>query len=231
MRNGSAIDANNTIESCSVIGAGGHGKVVVSLLKNLKINISAVYDDDQNRWGQSFLGIPVVGPIEQINRSAIKTAVLAIGDNATRMHLSEKLDLDWQTVVHPTAFVEPSAKLGVGTMVMPKAVVHTDATVGKHAIINTASVIEHDARIGDFVHVAPGCHLAGNVSVGSGALVGIGSCALISVRIGAWSIVGAGSVATRNIPPGVVAMGTPAKPVSNKNSVNLSSNCIGVRDP
>ena len=48
-------------------------------------------------------------------------------------------------------------------------------------------------------------------SVGRGASIGTGAVILCGVHIGAGALVGAGSVVTRDVPPGAVVAGNPAK--------------------
>ena len=52
--------------------------------------------------------------------------------------------------------------------------------------------------------------LAGPV-LEQGARIGANATVLPGVRIGAGSLVGAGSVVTRDVPPGVIVVGVPAK--------------------
>ncbi len=49
-----------------------------------------------------------------------------------------------------------------------------------------------------------------NVSIGTSATI------LCGVRIGKGAIIGAGSVVTKDVPPGAVVVGNPAKPVKDK---------------
>ncbi|QYJ00056.1 acyltransferase [Thalassovita mediterranea] len=107
--------------------------------------------------------------------------------------------------------------------------------MGKNTYFNKGALIDsrHCIEIGDGVAVGPNCYIAdydhsfemnenGNriddglqeaVTIGENVWVGANVCILKGVRIGARSIVGAGSVVTKNLPPDVVAVGSPAKPV------------------
>jgi sugar O-acyltransferase (sialic acid O-acetyltransferase NeuD family) len=189
-----------------VIGAGGHAKVLMSTLTASGCSIAAVFDDDHTKWGTNAQGICV----SRIERERGGPAIIGIGDNAQRREMARAVTFEWQTVVHPSACVHPSAKLGRGTVVFAGAVVQPDAVIGDHVIVNTGATIDHDCVVGDYAHLAPGVHLAGSVDVGEGAFLGIGSAVIPGVRIGRWSTLGAGAVATRDVADGVVAVGVPA---------------------
>lgn len=196
----------------TVVGAGGHAKVVLALCKAAGIVVDRVVDDDLARDGSTMLGVPVCAPIrDHLPRGA--RAVIAIGNNAVRRVAEELDDLvgQWVTLIHPRAFVDPSVKVGVGSVVFAGAVVQVDSVIGAHVIINTGATVDHDAVIGDGAHLAPGVHLAGTVTVGDGAFLGTGVCVIPGRTIGARSIVGAGAAVVSDIDADVVAMGVPAR--------------------
>jgi len=189
-----------------VIGAGGHAKVVISTLTACGTPVAAVLDDDDSKWGTDAQGMRV----GRIERARGGRGIVGIGDNAQRREMARALGLEWQTAVHPAAYVHASAKLGRGTVVFAGAVVQPDAVIGDHVIVNTGATVDHDCVIGDFAHLAPGVHLAGAVQVGEGAFLGIGSVVCPGVKIGRWARLGAGAVAIRDLADGVVAVGVPA---------------------
>jgi sugar O-acyltransferase (sialic acid O-acetyltransferase NeuD family) len=193
-----------------VIGAGGHGKVVVSTLQAAGRSVAAVYDDDRERWGQELLGVPVTGIPSDGPRRGRRLGVIGVGDNRSRQRLSG-LPFEWLSVVHPQAWRHGSVKLGAGTVLFVGSVVQPDARLGRHCIVNTGALIDHDSTLGNFVHVAPGARLAGGVEVGDGALLGIGCSVLPGVRIGEWSVVGAGATVVAAVPAGVTVRGVPAR--------------------
>jgi sugar O-acyltransferase (sialic acid O-acetyltransferase NeuD family) len=190
-----------------VIGAGGHAKVLISTLAACGVPVAAVVDDDDTKWGMDAQGTRV----GRIEREFGGRGIVGIGDNAQRREMAIALGLDWQTVVHPSAYVHPSAKLGRGTVVFAGAVVQPDAVIGDHVIVNTGATIDHDCIVGDYAHLAPGVHLSGAVQVGEGAFLGIGSVVCPGIKVGRWATLGAGGVAIRDVADGVVAVGVPAR--------------------
>ncbi len=199
------------VDGVVVIGAGGHGKVVVATLQAAGVKVAGIYDDDPGRLGDEVLGVPVVGAARELGTATGRPAVLAVGDNRARQRLAAELPLAWVSVVHPSAVVHPSVRLGPGSVVFAGAVVQPDTEIGAHAIVNTGSRIDHDCRIGDFVHVAPGVNLAGGVVIEDGSFIGIGSCAVPGVRVGAWATVGAGAAVVRDVREGTTVVGVPAR--------------------
>ena len=212
-----------------VIGAGGHAKVVLRTLQDLGYAIAGIFDDDPRRQGLSLLGVPIIGPIEQIAEEPPRPALIAIGDNATRRRIAERYDLPWLTAVHPSALVDPSVGIGRGTVVLPRAVIQVDTSLGDHVIVNTAATIDHDCVIKAYAHLAPGVHLAGGITIGNGALLGIGVAAMPGITIGHGVTVGAGAVVICDLPDHVIAVGVPAK-VKRSAQASLTAKAVPV-DP
>lgn len=197
-----------------VIGAGGHARVVIDVARAAGYDPVAALDPDS--IGSTCNGVLVVGDDAMAQRlfdEGVTQGVVAIGDNRLRWMLGERLRAIGFTlppVVHPSAIVSPSARVGDGAVLMPLAVVNASATIGRLAIVNTAAVVEHDCAIGDGAHVAPGCRLGGTVSVGTGALLGIGSVVRPEASIGDFAVIGAGSTVIGDIAGHQVATGNPA---------------------
>jgi sugar O-acyltransferase (sialic acid O-acetyltransferase NeuD family) len=199
-----------------VIGAGGHAKVVIATLQAAGFQVAAALDDEKSRWGLELLGVSVTGPVSD---EAVRgrSAIIALGDNLVRRQLADKLaGADWISVVHPSATVHPTVRLGEGTIVMAGAVIQPDADVGTHSIINTAATVDHDCLVGSFAHLAPGVHLAGEVRIADGVFLGIGTVVIPRKSVGEWTVVGAGSVVINDLPARVKAVGAPAKAMEGR---------------
>lgn len=203
-------DTDRTRQPVVVLGAGGHAKVVVSLLRSCGYEVAGLYDDRSEVWGTRVLGAEVVGAIGLLKEHR-GPGVIAIGNGRVRKALANALPLEWLTVVHPTAWVDPAVSMGAGTVICAGAVIQPDVRIGAHTIINTGATVDHDCVLGDFVHIAPGAHLTGNIRIGDGVLVGAGAVAIPGLTIGSWTTVGGGATVVRDLPPEVIAIGNPAR--------------------
>ncbi|MFN3691372.1 MAG: acetyltransferase [Fervidobacterium sp.] len=214
-----------------MIGAGGHGKVVLSTALEMGIEVIGILDDTPEKWNKMLLDVPILGPIslfEELKNDEV-SFIIAIGDNLARkkiaMQISKRYkDVRWATLIHPKAYVHSSAKIEQGSVVFAGAIVQPYARIGEHTIINTAAVVEHDCNVGNWVHLAPGVRLAGSVTVKDGAFLGVGSVVIPLKEIGEWTTIGAGSVVVRDIPQKSVAYGVPAKVHRSIDIVDTSDN-------
>lgn len=201
----------------AVVGTGGHSKVIQDLVRlNGKNKIIAFLDDKYPSL--TFENTVYKGPVDSAKQlvhihSDLKF-VIAIGSNMTRKRIVDRLGFQealFATLIHPTAWISPSVKIGVGSVVMPLAVINADSNIGNHSIINTGVIIEHDNKISDFVHVSPKATLTGGVKVREGVHIGAGASVIPNLEIGEWSTIGAGATVIKSIPPSSTAVGVPAK--------------------
>lgn len=205
------------------LGAGGHGAVVIEILRALGgWRVVGLLDTRAELWGTTVLGVPVLGDdglLPGQYDSGVQHAFVGLGsvaDTRSRQRLYERARAAGFAVplaVHPAATVSPSATLGQGVTVMAGAVVNAGARLGENVIVNTGAIVEHECVVGDHAHIATGARLAGGVEVGEGAHVGLGASLLQGVRIGRGAVVGAGAVVLRDVIDGAVVVGVPARPL------------------
>ena len=203
-----------------IAGAGGHARSVLDAARSAG-GLEPVAATDPRAGERELDGVPVVGGDErlaELRASGVEAALLGVGgtgDNGPRarlLALLEELGFVLPPVVHASASVAPTARLGAGTVVLARAVVGPGAEIGRGAIVNSGAIVEHDCVLADHVHVASGAVLGGAVQLQEGAHVGLGATVLPGLRIGAAAIAGAGAVVVRDLAAGVVAVGVPAVP-------------------
>ncbi|MGG5309187.1 acetyltransferase [Enterococcus mundtii] len=196
-----------------IIGAGGHSKVIIDILKLRNIEIHGFFDDNIT----DLKGLAYLGKISEINELTKKDNykfVIALGDCALRKKIADNLSLtneNYGIVIHPNAVLSTDTSIGVGTVIFANAVVNPGSLIGEHVIVNTGSIIEHDCIVESYVHLSPNVALAGGVHVGKGTHIGIGSQCIQMKKIGVWCIIGAGSTVVSDIPSYTLSYGTPAK--------------------
>jgi acetyltransferase EpsM len=200
-----------------VYGGGGHGKSLVDLLRALGSYCIVGFVDDGLEPGSRIMDLPVLGGSEVLAGLAEKgvrlavNAVGGIGSIGVRIQVFQKLALAGFAcpgLVHPSAWIEPSASLAAGVQVFPHAYVGSEAQLGYGAIVNTGAIVSHDCRIGDYANISPGAMLAGEVQVGAAALVGMGATINLRVTIGAGARIGNGATVKSDVPEkGVVRAG------------------------
>ena len=192
----------------NIYGASGHAKVIIEIMNSIGIPIDFIFDDNENI--AEVLNHPV---IHSFPEAALNSGtVIAIGSNRIRKSVAEEFKGQIQEgIIHRSASVSESVKLGKGTVVMANASINAETVIGEHCIINTGSTVEHDCEIDDFVHISPNAALAGGVSVGEGSHIGIGAVVIPGINIGRWTTIGAGAVIIKNIPDYATVVGNPGK--------------------
>lgn len=181
-----------------IIGAGGHGKAIAdNALKNGYTDICFIDDDAAG----TCLDFPIIGTSADITElnDGKTDFIIGIGNNAIRKEIAEKYNVNWITLIHPSAQIATHVSIGKGTVVMAGAVINVCATVGSHCIINTHAVVEHDNVVEDYVHISPNAALGGTVRIGKETHIGIGATVINNIEICANCIVGAASLVLRNI--------------------------------
>ena len=197
-----------------IIGASGHGKVVADTILQSGDQVKGFLDDNPET-GDSFIGFPILGRVDQFVNFPHAKFVVAIGNAKIRENIVKRLaDVSWYTAIHPKAVISPlDTSIGEGTVVMADAVINAGARIGSHCIINTGAVVEHDNRIEDFVHVSVGAKLAGTVHVGKGTWIGIGAIVKNNVVICEECMIGAGAAVVADVCKSGTYIGIPAKRV------------------
>ncbi|MBX9633481.1 MAG: acetyltransferase [Magnetospirillum sp.] len=117
------------------------------------------------------------------------------------------------TIRAANAEVMDGSVVAPGALLCSQSMVTVDAVVGRSFICDRQAFVSHDCVIGDFVTFGPGVKCSGNVTVEDFVYVGAGAMIRQGLRIGRGAVVGMGAVVVKDVPPGAVVAGNPARPL------------------
>lgn len=204
-----------------VVGAGGFARETIEAIHAVNAQRPAwrllgVVDDDEARHGTRLGGVPVLGPPDLVHAHPSALVVLTTGrpgNYVSRPAIAARLDLPderYATIVHPTATVGVTCRVGAGSVLLAHVDLTADVTVGRHVVVMPQVVLPHDARVDDFATLASGVRTGGGCHVGEGAYVGAGTCLREGLTVGPRALVGMGSTVTRDVPAERLWYGSPA---------------------
>lgn len=207
-----------------ILGAKGMGMDIADTIACLAVQGQAVavhgfLDDDPAAQGGKVGPHPVLGTLADAARFPDCVFVNGIGTARSR-HLKPELiaktgvpEDRWMTVVHPRAFVSPSAKVGRGTVLLANVSVCADAVLGDHVMVLPNSVISHDTVVEDYGTIASGVCISGRCLIRRGAYLGSNSSIRENTVVGEGALVAMAAVVTRDVAPGITVLGSPARPL------------------
>lgn len=202
-----------------VIGAGGHAAVVADALIAAGGDVVAFIDRQARA---ELLGVPVLDEARDMAGFDRNLVQLVMGVGGTRggspghvrAGLTSRFTAEgWAIadVVHPSATIAPSARLGRGVQLLARSVIQPNAAIGDGTIVNTAAVVEHDAIVGGYCHISIGAILCGGVKVGAHSHIGAGATVREGVAIGGDVTIGMGAVVLEDCADGSIYFGNPAR--------------------
>jgi len=210
----------------AIYGASGCGRGVMSLAR-AQLELQGVLTErlvfvDDAPISEMVNGHRVLTYTQFLNEAASEHAVvLAIANSMVREQLAARCKADdvkaWSVTAGNVTIMD-EVVIGEGAILSPFVTLTSNIHIGRHFHANLYSYVEHDCVIGDFVTFAPRVSCNGNVIIedhvyiGTGAMIRQGTPGR-PLTIGRGAVVGMGAVVTKDVLPGTVVVGNPAKPL------------------
>lgn len=163
-----------------------------------------------------------VKPALKANADAIADVVI---ENDCRNSAIPLLDMkDINARIEPGAVIREQVTIGDGAVIMMGAVINIGAEIGEGTMIDMGAILGGRATVGKHCHVGAGAVLAGVIEPASATpviveddvLIGANAVIIEGVRIGKGAVVAAGAVVIRDVEPGMVVAGVPARVIKKK---------------
>jgi sugar O-acyltransferase (sialic acid O-acetyltransferase NeuD family) len=186
-------------------------------------------DNDPKKKGTSFLGFPVFGGFEELEKLVeddLHFVNLITGTTKIRYETSREMarkGCRFTNFIHPSVDLTMT-EIGNGNYIQDGVIIQASARIGNNSSIHIAAIVAHEADIGDSVFIAHACSVSGAVTIGDGVFMGTNATILPRVRIGKWATIGAGAVVTRDVPDYATVVGNPAKVIKTAAPVYADGN-------
>ena len=193
-----------------VFGAGAFGRETCDAIVASKRAMSGFISDEIPKHPVTY---PVVN-LRSFKDLSDHDVVIAVSDPTARSEIAQRLGLRnarYGTVSHPLAGFGSGVSQGEGSIVLAQTFVSTNVRLGRHCHVNYGVTFGHDSIAEDFVTVLPNATVGGEVRLCSRVTVGSGAVVLPRLTIGEGALVGAGAVVTKDVAPGTVVAGNPAR--------------------
>lgn len=197
-----------------IAGAGGVGRETYDAALAAGLAVAAFLDDGLK--GSVVRDLSVLAPEEAPEGSDYIIGIASPAARRRLVALLEKRGLLPAAVIHPRSIVGPESPTGAGCLILGGAHVSSSVKIGDHVQVHYNATVGHDAVLGDRVTIYPGANVSGSVLLDEDVTVGSNAVVLQGLKVGKGTFVGAGAVVTRDLGPGLVVVGAPARPLATR---------------
>ncbi|MCA9839843.1 MAG: acetyltransferase [Trueperaceae bacterium] len=204
-----------------IVGAGGLGREVLqyaldTFSSNSTIRIKGFLDDNVSELSNFHdkLAYEIIGNTDSYKVQEKDRFLLAVGNPNTRKMLVEKLEqrgAEFISLVHPKAYVSPSAKLGKGVIISPFATIATHSVLSDHVVLGFYAHVGHDAVIGSYGVLSPYAAVNGGTVLEELGFLGTHAVVTPNRKVGRDAQIAAGAIVYSDVPANRLALGNPAK--------------------
>lgn len=171
-------------------------------------NVIGIIDDDEKKHGERFYNdIPIIGGSEKIGNYNLSNTEFLLTFSSSASYLKREAyvssllrdfpAISFATIIHPKAYISPSATIGGGTYIGLGAIIDSNAVVGEHCLILFNSIISRFVEIGDYTFISASVNITGGKTIGKSVYLGVKST--VNANIESNVLVSAGSLVIKDI--------------------------------
>jgi len=194
-----------------LVGSGGGAAEVVSYLIDLRncgqevgriAGFLAPFEKEfwiqhsKYEFEAGFLGNP-----ETFSYTKDFAYIITFSNPSAKRSLLERLlplDLDFPSVIHPSAIIAASARIGAGNVIGPHCVIGPACSLGDFNMLTAYSFISHDCKVGSYNFLSSS-GLSGGACIGNANFFGIRTTMLPDVCVGSHNVIQAGMVLDKRV--------------------------------
>ena len=166
-----------------IIGAGGCGREVLQWARQINAaerrwNIKGFLEYDGHALEGKKCGAEICGNDDTYEIRDDDEFICAIGNGALREKAVKQLKkrgARFTNVIHPTAIVADTARLGDGVILYPFTVVSDHAVIEDGVIVNSHTSIAHDSHLEEYCTLSAHCDVTGMCTLGKRVFMGTSS--------------------------------------------------------
>ena len=203
-----------------IIGAGGFGREVYLWAKDSfskdQYRIKGFLDDNPRILDNYDMDVGIIGNLNSYEIKNQDRFLFAIGDIDVKKRLIMKMKkrrAKFLTLVHPTAIMANTTKIGEGVIICPFCLVSDNVLLEDFVMMNVYSSCGHDAKVGRYSILSPYATLNGFVILEDEVFLGTHTTVIPYKRVGYKSKISANSVVMRDVATNKIVFGVPGKAI------------------
>lgn len=205
-----------------IIGAGGFAREIYDLAiicygNNPDFSIEGFLSDDLTNI-ESFGYPKILSNTQDYQLKEGDIFFCAIGNVIHRKKIIESIlerGGKFINLIHPTANISPSVKLGIGIGIKSYCVISSDVSIGDFSFLQSSVIMGHDVKVGKYCQINSFAFFAGYVELQECVTVNAGAKLIQNILIEEEAVVGLGSIVLNNVKKGTTVFGVPARRLNN----------------
>lgn len=194
-----------------IIGSGAVAAEVCSYIVDInntqkeKIEIVGFLDDNEERFNSNALKYQFkqtyLGKFNEYLFNENEFYIFGFANIQGRidfMEIHKNKKIQFINLIHPSAIIAESAKIGQGNLINPYCIIGPNAVIGNNNILTSYSFVSHDCVVGNNNFFSTS-GLSGHVTVGDNNFFGIRATIIPHITVGSKNTIQAGMIIDKNI--------------------------------